>query len=150
MDDFNNAPNPASCDAELISARTNKQVLHTLPLVEERVEVSKHEVVGDVVRVDLKTVPYAELVQTTLQSQGAEIERHAIGKTIKQAPEIRRDGNITIIPVVEERLVVRKELVLVEEIHITQTQSERDVRDTVTLRRQEPVVTRTPAEAPRK
>jgi stress response protein YsnF len=49
---------------------------------------------------------------------------------------------VTIIPVLEEVLVVEKRLVLKEEVHIRSTTSGEDVEVPVTLRRQRAVVER--------
>lgn len=39
-------------------------------------------------------------------------------QAVAELPGIRLEGDTTIIPVVEEQLVVEKRLVLVEEIHV--------------------------------
>ena len=49
---------------------------------------------------------------------------------------------MTIIPVLEEILVVEKRLVLKEEVHVSQTTSGEDVEVPVMLRRQRAVVER--------
>ncbi len=41
-----------------------------------------------------------------------------VGRVVDEAPAARAEGDTTIIPVVEERLVVVKQLFLVEEIHV--------------------------------
>jgi stress response protein YsnF len=41
-----------------------------------------------------------------------------MGRIVETAPEIRTEGDVTILPVVEEVLVVEKRLVLKEELHI--------------------------------
>ncbi len=48
-----------------------------------------------------------------------------------------------IVPVIEERLVVTKQLFLVEELHIQQRLSQETVRTSVPLRRQHVVIERT-------
>jgi stress response protein YsnF len=55
---------------------------------------------------------------------------------------VRTEGETTIIPVVEEVLVVEKRLVLKEEIHIRRLISKDDVEVPVTVRRQRAVVER--------
>jgi len=58
------------------------------------------------------------------------------------APESRIEGDVMIVPVLEEVVVVKKQLVLKEELHITRRRiAERDSR-TVTLRREEATVER--------
>jgi stress response protein YsnF len=53
---------------------------------------------------------------------------------------------VTIIPVLEEVLVVEKRLILKEEVHIRQTTSGEAVEVPVTLRRQHAVVERVSAD----
>jgi hypothetical protein len=43
----------------------------------------------------------------------------AIDRGVDVAPEVRVEGNVTIIPVLEEVLVVEKRLVLKEKLHIS-------------------------------
>jgi uncharacterized protein (TIGR02271 family) len=108
-----------------------------VPVVEERLEVSKRLVdTGRTVRVrkHVQEVP-AEL-REELASDSVSVERVPVGRTVSEAPGVRRDGDLTIIPVVEERLVVRKELVLVEEIHIRHQRTARAWEESVTLRKE--------------
>jgi stress response protein YsnF len=55
---------------------------------------------------------------------------------------MRVEGDTTIIPVVEEIVVVEKRLVLVEEVRIRQITTSEDVTVPVTLRRQTATVER--------
>ena len=61
---------------------------------------------------------------------------------IEEAPEIRTEGDTMIIPVVEERLIVVKQLFLKEEVHIRHRTEREAVRENVELRRQCTVVRR--------
>ena len=49
---------------------------------------------------------------------------------------MRQEGDVTIIPIYEERLVVEKRLVLKEELHIRKEQQEVHDPQQVTLRRE--------------
>lgn len=62
----------------------------------------------------------------------AQVERVPVGQVVDAAPEVRRDGDIVIIPVLEERLV--KQLVLVEEIRVHRVRHRHEVSGPVTLR----------------
>jgi len=70
-------------------------------------------------------------------------------RQIDTAPDIRNDGDTTIIPVVEERLVVEKRLFLREEIHVHRRRVVTQFRQNVTLRSQDVVVERRDAAADR-
>ena len=121
----------------------------SVPVIEEELEVGKRRVEGD--RVSVRTVARerTELVEQPLESMEVEIERIAIDREIDTAPEIRNDGDTTIIPVVEERLVVEKRLFLREEIHVHRRRVVTQFRQNVTLRSQEVVVERRDAAADR-
>jgi len=55
---------------------------------------------------------------------------------IDEAPEIRHEGDTTIIPVLEEVLVVEKRLILREELHIIRRREEHRDPQKVTLRKE--------------
>jgi uncharacterized protein (TIGR02271 family) len=58
-------------------------------------------------------------------------------------PSVRLEGSTTIIPVVEEVVVVEKKLVLVEEIHVRRKSSVRTEDIPVTLRSEQAEIERT-------
>jgi stress response protein YsnF len=114
----------------------------SVPVIEEELEVGKRRVEGD--RVSVRTVPRerTEVVEQPLESMEVEIERVAIDREIDTAPDIRNDGDTTIIPVVEERLVIEKRLFLREEIHVRRRRVVTQFRQNVTLRSQDVIVER--------
>ena len=80
-----------------------------------------------------------------MTSERFEIERVPVGRTVEAVPPARTEGDLTIMPVVEEIGVVERRLVLKEEIHIRRVRHTERHRETVTLRAQDAVVT--PVEA---
>jgi uncharacterized protein (TIGR02271 family) len=117
-----------------------------IPLHEEELSVSKRQVVTGRVRVETVTREHEQLVDELLALERVEVERIAIGKLIDAMPAVRQDGDTTIIPIVEEVLVIERRLVLKEEIHIHRVRTTEQHQERVTLRRQEAVVTRLPIE----
>jgi len=117
-----------------------------IPLHEEELSVSKRQVITGRVRVETVTREHEQLVDEQLARERVEVERIAIGKPIEAIPAVRQDGDTTIIPVVEEVLVVERRLVLKEEIHIHRVRTTEQHQERVTLRRQEAVITRLPIE----
>ena len=111
-----------------------------LPIIEETATLSKREVVTDRVRVRTRTSTQEELVSAALERTDVEVTRVPVDREIEMAPPVRTQGDVTIIPVVEEILVVEKRLVLREEIHIRQTATTETVEVPVTLRKQEAVI----------
>lgn len=116
-----------------------------LPIVTETATVHIRDVVKDRVRVHTRTETYQELVSAALERSDVEIVRVPVDREIAAAPPIRTEGGVTIVPVLEERLVIEKRLVLLEEIHIRQTTASETVEVPVTLRKQHAVVDREPS-----
>ena len=115
----------------------------TLQVVEETLDVSKHRVVTGTVRVTTTTEVVEEIAQVDLDRYWVEVTRVPIGRTVEQAPLARSEGDTTIVPVIEERLVVVKQLFLKEELHIRHVVERETVSEPVTLRRQRLTVERT-------
>jgi stress response protein YsnF len=63
-----------------------------------------------------------------------------MNQKVEIAPQVRREGNTLIIPLLEEVLVVEKRLILKEELHLTLVQTEERKPQTVRLRREEATV----------
>ena len=105
-----------------------------VPLAREEVSVERRRRQIGKVRIH-KRVETDEITLTEpLTVDETEIERVPINRVVDQAPEVHRDGDAIVIPVVEERLV--KQLVLVEEIRVRQARLTREVSEPVTLRRE--------------
>ena len=114
----------------------------TIPLVEETVRVGKREVRGGTVRIRTVVDTVEEMSRAELQGERVEVTRVPIDREITAAPAIRTENGVTIIPVVEEVLVVEKRLVLKEELHIRREQTTETVEVPVTVRKQRAVVER--------
>jgi uncharacterized protein (TIGR02271 family) len=89
-----------------------------IPLVEERVSVAKRQVEAGRLRIRVSVDQREERVPVTLAHDEVEIERVPKNLPLSELPSVRLEGNTTIIPVVEEVVVVEKRLLLVEEIHV--------------------------------
>lgn len=113
-----------------------------IPLAEERLRIHRRTVETGRVRIEKKVHTRSETVDEPLLRQDVEIEHVPVGQVIDGPVSIRQEGETTIIPVVEERLVIRKELVLKEEIRITPRRSETREPQQVALRSEEVVVVR--------
>ena len=62
--------------------------------------------------------PVAANNSDSLFSEEADVRRVPVNRVITEIPQTRQEGDVTIVPVVEEVLVVEKRLLLKEEIHI--------------------------------
>ncbi|WP_244445315.1 DUF2382 domain-containing protein [Microvirga sp. BSC39] len=94
------------------------------------------------VRVQTVTDTIEEIAQANVQRETAEVTRVPVDRVVEAAPEVRTEGDVTIVPVVEEVLVVDKRLVLKEELLIRR-RVETETREVpVTLRKQRAIVER--------
>ena len=94
------------------------------------------------VQVRLHTVSREHPVDELLTHERVEIERVPVGRRIDAVPADRQEGDTTIIPVVEEIVVVHRQLVLREEIRMRRVRATEHHRETVTLREQTATVER--------
>jgi uncharacterized protein (TIGR02271 family) len=111
-----------------------------IPIIEEEVLVEKRVVESGGVRVSKRIHEREEVVDEPLRQERVMVERRSINQRVEKAPTIRREGTTLIIPVVEEIMVVEKQLFLKEEIHITTQQTEVRQPQKVILRREEAIV----------
>lgn len=113
---------------------TDEQEVAVIPLVEERISVTKREVETGRHRIRVSVEERQEMVPVDLSHDDVEIERVPMNKTVTQLPSVRLEGSTTVIPVVEEVVVVEKRLVLVEEIHVRRRSETRTEQIPVTIR----------------
>ena len=115
-------------------------------LHEEQADVTRQTRPTGRVSVSTVTKTRAELIDALLTRENAEIERVLIGQPVDEIPVIREEGDTIVIPLVQEVVVVERRLILKEEIRIRRvTTTERHLQ-TVTLREQDAVITRGPAQ----
>lgn len=107
-----------------------------VPLVEEQLRVDTAVTETGRVRVRVATEDVPERIRGELRHEAVEVTRVPVGREVASAPDIRMEGDLTIIPVLEERLVVERRLFLVEEIHLRRAVSVEQVDQTILLRRQ--------------
>lgn len=112
-----------------------------IPIFEETLRVDVREV-EERVSVRTKVHERDEVVETMLRGDTLDIERVKLDQVVQTAPSVREEGDLLIIPVLEEVLVVEKRLILREEIRIRRTQQTRPAEQTVRLRREEAIVER--------
>ncbi len=116
-----------------------------IPIVEERLEVGKRTVVSGKVLLEKHVHAYDERLDVPLAVRTFDVERVVLNQPVDKSPEVRVDGETTIYPIVEEQLVLTTQLILKEELRVTQRDTERRDTRTVTLKRESITVTRTAA-----
>lgn len=113
-----------------------------VPIIEEEASLSKQSKVTGRVSVRTETQVDEQLATIDLARDAVEITRVPMDIEVDTPPAVRTEGDVTIVPVIEERAVIRKQLVLVEEIHIRTTTSVENVGVPITTRRQAVTVER--------
>ena len=113
-----------------------------VPVVEEAAVVRREQVATETVRLRKRVHEDEEALDIPVQTEAVEVERVPVGRWIDAPPDVRREGDTTVYPVVEEVLVAEKRLRLVEEVRVTRRQETRRVQERVGLRREEVVVER--------
>ncbi len=116
-----------------------------LPLYSEDIVVSRRKVEKAVVRIATVTHMRETIVDEQLTHERVEIERVPIGRVIEAVPPVREEGDTTIISVVEEIVVVERRLVLKEEVRLRRVRVTEQHLETLVLREQDAVITRTEA-----
>ena len=112
-----------------------------VPLYEEALTAGTRVMETGQVHVHVRTQETQYTLRGSLTSQMVEIDRAPVGRFVDEPPQTREEGDVTIVPVVEERWV--KRLFLIEEVRITRTQQLVPHSETFTLRRQDAVTERT-------
>ena len=109
----------------------------------ERAVIDKREVEHVGAHVRLRThedeIPFAE----ALRQERVEIERIPVGRVVDEAPKVRIEVGVTIVPVVEEVLV--RMFRVVEEVRLSVVAETVEHRETVTLRQQEAIIDDVPS-----
>jgi uncharacterized protein (TIGR02271 family) len=113
-----------------------------LPLYTEEISISRRKIEKAVIRVATITQTREELIDEQLTHERVEIERVPIGRMIDAAPPVRDEGDTTIIPVVEEVIVVERRLVLKEEVRLRRVRVTEQHLEKVVVREQDAVITR--------
>jgi uncharacterized protein (TIGR02271 family) len=108
-----------------------------IPVVEERLEVSRERVETGRVRITKSVEAREVVVDDPLKRESVRVEHVPINQVVTGAvPQVREEGDVTVIPILEERVVTRTELVLVEEVRIHREHSEYHNPQRVTLRKE--------------
>ena len=116
-----------------------------IPIVEEEIHLGKREITTGKVRVHTFVDVVTEPVHASLQEETVEVTRLPVGREVDHVPEVRNENGVTIVPVVEEVLVVEKRLVLKEELHIRRQSRAETVEVPVDVRKHRVEVEQLPA-----
>lgn len=113
-----------------------------VPVIEEDVAVGKRWFETGRVRVHKVVRQEEQTVEETLLKEEVQVQRVPVNRVLDAPADTRYDGDTLIIPIMEERLVVEKRLVLTEEIHVTRRQQEVLAAQTVTVHKEDVIIER--------
>jgi uncharacterized protein (TIGR02271 family) len=113
-----------------------------IPVIREELQVSKEHIETGKIRLT-KTVHQEQItVDETILSEQVDVQRVPVNRYVDTLPTVRQEDGKTIIPLVEEVLVVEKRLLLREEIHIHVHKENKPVSQEVTLKREDVTIER--------
>jgi len=113
------------------------QDLLTIPVVAEQLAVGTRTVdTGRGVRIHKTVVSQPVTIDERLVREEVEIKHVAVDRIVapEEAPTTRHEGDTTIVPILEEVLVVERRVRIKEELHITRIQREETHREAVVLK----------------
>jgi uncharacterized protein (TIGR02271 family) len=128
--------------ANPFGSRMKERVERVVPLAREEIEVQKRTVERGRIRIKKTVRSHEELVEQPLQHDEVTVERVAVNREIDAPPQPRYERDALVIPVIEEVLVTRKQLVLKEEIYIRRRCVESMHQERVALRSEDAEVER--------
>ena len=114
----------------------------TLPLVEETLVTQRRTVETGTVRVRTVMQQREEVARAEIYRQAVSVEHVPINREIDEVPAPWEDGDVLVIPVVEEILVVEKRLILREEVRVRRRREVDHIEQPISLRAMEALVER--------
>ncbi|MEP6923686.1 MAG: YsnF/AvaK domain-containing protein [Pyrinomonadaceae bacterium] len=111
---------PGSFAAMTINAPTDDASTEKLviPLLAEELKIARRQVVTGGVRVHKTVSERTETVDEPLLQEEVRVEHVAVNRFVAEPPAVRYEGDVMVVPLLEEVLVIEKRLVLREEIRI--------------------------------
>ena len=113
-----------------------------IPIVEEVATISKRTAESGHVRVRTVVEESSHDIVAELAREDIEVERRVVEREVALAPIPYEEGELLIIPIVEERAVVEKRLFVVEEIVVRRVGRTENVHVPTMLRSMRAVVER--------
>ena len=108
-----------------------------IPVIADELDIQKRVVETGKVRVSKAVHEDETVVDEPLFRDEVEVERISVHRPVEGPLPVRYEGDTVIIPIMEEVLVVQKQLILKEEFHIRKRRIETHQPQQVTLRREE-------------
>lgn len=126
-------------DKKIAPPQQQAEQQDVIPLAEEQAEVSTTRVVDRRVRIHRSTTTAEKLLETELWHEEVEITHVEKNETLEGGyfPQVRQEGDVLIVPVIEEQVEIIRRHILKEEVHIHKLKKNEPFQQKVTLRSQE-------------
>ena len=113
-----------------------------IPIIEEVATLSTREV--ETARLRVRTIVEEKTTDVVAQLAKQEllVERRTVEREVAEAPQPYEDGDLLIVPIVEERLVVEKRLFVIEELVVRRVARTEEVHVPATVRSMRAIVER--------
>lgn len=116
----------------------------TIPVIAESLRLTRALRETGRVRIHKQVQERQELVDLPLLRETAEVTRVPVNRRVDGPVPLRHDGDTTIIPILEEVLVVEKRWILREELHVRVHRAEHHEPRVVSLRSEQVTVENLP------
>lgn len=113
-----------------------------VPVFEERAHVERQVVETGKVQISKRVVEHQEFVVEPILREDVVIKRVPMNQEVTGPLSVRYEGDVMIVPLVEEVVVTQKKLMLREEVRISRKRETVPSKQPVTLRKEEVVVDR--------
>ncbi|MDQ3706398.1 MAG: YsnF/AvaK domain-containing protein [Chloroflexota bacterium] len=122
-----------------------------VPLIDEHLEVRKHWVQSGEVVVRRSVQTSQQTIPVELQYEEVQVDRVPVNRPLGEGEQTQPwwDGEVMVVPVIEEEIVVSKRLVVREEVRISKRKSVRQETVSDTIRNQQLHIDTTGALKPR-
>ncbi|TLV01511.1 YsnF/AvaK domain-containing protein [Dyadobacter luticola] len=114
-----------------------------IPVIQEKLVVTNERVETGKVVISKQVFEEEDFIDVTATRDEVVVERKPINQYVESAPPaVRQEGDVTIVSVMKEVLVVEKRLMLVEELHITKRQHQDQQTYSEILKKEEITINR--------
>jgi stress response protein YsnF len=130
-------PEPKHAAGKVVDSDEIAEIADTVavPILREEVAITTRVVdTGRGVRVTKSVTEEPAEIRERLWHEEVEIQRVAVDRVVAEAPPSRYEGDVLVVPVLEEILVIEKRYRIKEELRITRVRKEQEYRETVPLR----------------
>ena len=109
-----------------------------VPVIREELAVTTHVVdTGRGVRVTRNVTEEPVEIREQLWHEELDVQRVPVDRVVAEAPPSRYEGDVLVVPVLEEILVIEKRFRIKEELRITRVRKQQEYRESVPLKRED-------------